>query len=89
MQSISLALTLAQHRTARTQHAATPTPPRQPAGKAAKPSPIVLAIARQARLEPRTMMEMARDRDGSAAPLAAVGPGASPLRRGGEIWSSG
>ena len=67
MQPISLAGTLAQHRTARMQRP--PLPPTAPTARAtAKPSPILLAIARQARLKPRTMMEMARDRDGLDRP---------------------
>ncbi|HET8995669.1 MAG TPA: hypothetical protein VFN42_03295 [Acetobacteraceae bacterium] len=65
MQTTALARVLAVHRAsqrpaARLDSAAPDAP--------AKPHPLLLAIARNARLEPRTLLEMARDRNGVRRP---------------------
>ncbi len=65
MQAIALAQTLARHRAARTPPTARMDERPAPA---ARHSPILMAISRQAHLKPRTMMEMARDRDGMRRP---------------------
>ena len=60
MQTTHLARALAQHRSVRGPAA---LPPKEPPAPQA-PNPLLAALQRQVRREPRTLMEMARDRDG-------------------------
>jgi len=66
MQPIALARALAAHRARRPAPVAVKTEALAPAP--AKPNPLFAAIARQGRIEPRTLMEMAREREGIRHP---------------------